>query len=210
MNAALLAVTGASLALTVVMATVVWRLTRQERRRSDARVAALADALYDDDTDKSRIVAHLLETRPAPGWQRQLFAAAVGVAVVAIAASLMAIPARSAKADRSAKASRSVDPPLELMALEHERAGDDLVVRGLVRNPANAAERDGLSAVVLVLDAKGETIGTARASLPAARLVAGATTPFVVNVTGAGDVDRFRLSFRTDARVEPHVDRRHS
>ena len=150
-------------------------------------------------------------------------ATAIGVAAVAVAAGLMAIPARmsarSAKASRSSASaassgsarlqpSDSASVPLELIALEHERTGDDLVVRGLLRNPPDAAERDGLSAVVLLLDAGGDVIATARASVPAERLGPGATTPFVVNATGAGDVDRFRLSFRIDGRIEPHVDRR--
>src|SRR6185295_2231179 len=100
--------------------------------------------------------------------------------------------------------------PLELIALEHERDGDALVIRGLLRNPADAAERDGLSAVVLLLGAGGDVLATARAAVPAVRLGPGATTPFVVNVRGVADIDRFRLSFRTDARVEPHVDRRRS
>jgi hypothetical protein len=51
-------------------------------------------------------------------------------------------------------------------------------------------------------------MSTGRAPVPPAKLAPGATTPFVVTIPGAGDVDRFRLSFRTDARIEPHVDRR--
>ena len=226
MNMILLFITGVALTLAGFMSAVAWQLSRNERRRSDARVAALAEALYDDSTDKSQIVQSLLETRPISEWKRQLFAAGVGIATVAVAASLMAIPARmenhSAKTSRfeapahgvsglhgstSATLQRS-DVPLELIALEHERTGDDLIVRGLVRNPMDAAERDGLSAVVLVLGPGGDVVATARAALPAARLAPGATTPFVVNVTGAADVERFRLSFRVDGRVEPHVDRR--
>jgi hypothetical protein len=63
---------------------------------------------------------------------------------------------------------------------------------------------------VLLVGPDGDVLATAHAAVPAVRLGPGATTPFVVNVTGVADVARFRLSFRTDARVEPHVDRRAS
>jgi hypothetical protein len=36
----------------------------------------------------------------------------------------------------------------------------------------------------------------------------GGETTFVVTVPGAGDVGRYRVSFRTDDRIVPHVDRR--
>jgi hypothetical protein len=102
----------------------------------------------------------------------------------------------------------AVEAPLELIALEHERDGGRLIVRGIVRNPLRATERDGLIAAVLLFGHDGSLISTGRAPVPAAMLVPGATTPFVVTIPGADDVERFRLSFRTDARVEPHVDRR--
>jgi hypothetical protein len=226
MNVLLLVVTGASLALTGFMSALAWKLRREERRRSDARVAVLAEALYDDDADKSQVVSRLLETQPASSWKQRALAIGVGGAAVAIAASLMAIPARSPEGSRSdatragsaklqptdgsARLQPSETAPLELIALEHERDGEALVIRGLLRNPPGAAERDGLSAVVLLLDAGGDVLATAKAALPATRLEPGATTPFVVTVTDAADVERFRLSFRKDGRVEPHVDRRTS
>ena len=36
----------------------------------------------------------------------------------------------------------------------------------------------------------------------------GGESPFVVTVPGAADVGRYRVSFRTDDRVVPHIDRR--
>src|SRR5438552_3390974 len=61
-----------------------------------------------------------------------------------------------------------------------------------------------------IYEKDGALISTGRAAVPAGRLGPGATTPFVVSIAGAASVDRFRLSFRTDARIEPHVDRRTS
>ena len=233
MNTILLTITGASLVLTGFMSAIAWRLSRESRQRSDERVAALADALYDDNADKSQVVARLLETPASSGWKQRVVAAVVGVTAVVLAASLMAVPARmfgsaktstarSAEASRSGSESRSAgsesrsaslqpsDAPLELLSLEHERDGARLVVRGIVRNPADGAERDGLMAVVMLVGHDGDVLSSTRAALPAARLEPGATTPFVVSVTNAADADRFRVSFRSEARVEPHVDRRTS
>ena len=97
--------------------------------------------------------------------------------------------------------------PLELVSLEHDRDGDRFIVRGMVRNPANAAV-DGLVATVSVFDRDGELIGSGRASVEAPRLAAGAETPFVVIVAGAGDVERYHLSFRAAGGIVPHLDRR--
>ena len=45
--------------------------------------------------------------------------------------------------------------PLELVALGHERDGDRLTVRGVVRNPAAGAEIDGVTAVVFLFNRDG-------------------------------------------------------
>jgi hypothetical protein len=224
MNVILLIVTGVSLTLAGFMSAVAWQMTRSERRRSDARVAALASAIYEDAEDAP--AANLFADRRSPAMGGYGVAALVGACVIALLGGLaMSMSGRSADASRADSGSRSAgrqpsgaglqpgvpaSAPLELLALEHERDGDALVIRGLLRNPSDAAERDGLSAVVLLLGAGGDVLATARAAVPAVRLEPGATTPFVVNVTGVADIDRFRLSFRTDARVEPHVDRRRS
>ena len=212
MNTILLVITGASLTIAAFMSAIVWQLTREERRRSDVRVATLADALYDDDADKSEVVARLLETPHPSGWARRIFATGIAVAAVVLAASLMAIPARIAgSAPRAASPPPApIERPLELVALEHERDGERLVVRGLGRNPAGASERLGLTAVVALVGHNGDVISSARAAIPTVKLAPGETTPFVVTATDAADVDRFRISFRTDGRVEPHVDRRPS
>lgn len=213
MNIVLLVVTGVSLALAGFMSAVAWQMSRTERRRSDARVAALSAAIYEDvaGNDVAPAASLFADRRPS-ATGRYGVAALVGAFVVALVAGL-AMSASRPDSGRSPEGSRSThsSSPLELIALEHERDGDGLVVRGLVRNPADAAERDGLSAVVLLLDGAGKVLATARSAVPATHLSPGATTPFVVNVTGftgAGEIDRFRLSFRTDERVQPHIDRR--
>src|SRR5207253_1347558 len=133
---------------------------------------------------------------------RYAIVAVLGVCAVAAVAGLAIVTVRHAQRQpaRASDTRSRPEVPLELLELEHERDGEELVVRGIVRNPATAAERDRLTAVVLVIGHDGGLISTARAAVPAVRLAPGATTPFVVSVTGAADVDRFRLSFHTGAR----------
>ena len=101
---------------------------------------------------------------------------------------------RRAAPYRTAGISHPERPPLELVALEHDRDGDRFIVRGMVRNPATAAV-DGLVVAVSVFDRDGDLIGSGDAAVEASRLAAGAETPFVVIVSGAGDVERYHLSF---------------
>ena len=221
MNAILLLVTGASLLLAGFMSAVAWRMNREERRRSDARVAVLAAEIYKDEAAPADRVSRLLEQMPPSSWTRTLATAMAGAGAVVTIGAVSLVGIRSASAIRAPERPRSAvdgsarpqpaeQAPLELLELEHERDGARLVVRGIVRNPANARERDDLSAVVLLVGHDGDVVSSARAALPVTRLAPGATAPFVVDVTNAADVDRFRVSFRSDARVEPHVDRRTS
>jgi len=114
---------------------------------------------------------------------------------------------RRAAPYRTAGISHPERPPLELVALEHDRDGDRFIVRGMVRNPATAAV-DGLVVAVSVFDRDGDLIGSGDAAVEASRLAAGAETPFVVIVSGAGDVERYHLSFRAAGGTMPHLDRR--
>jgi hypothetical protein len=228
MSALLLVVTGASLLLAGFMSAVAWRMAREERRRSDARVAMLAAEIYKDEAPPAERIGRVVEQAAASSWTRSLVTAIAGAGVV-VTIGVVAIFGVHEATDRSPEGSRSMNEgsrpamagrsarlqpgdqaPLELLALEHERDGERLVVRGIVRNPANAMERDDLAAVVLLVGRDGDVVSSARAALPVTKLAPGATAPFVVNVTHAADVDRFRVSFRSDARVEPHVDRRTS
>ena len=56
MNAILLVVTGLSLLMAGFMSAVAWRMTREERRRSDARVAALSSAIYEENGEEPATV----------------------------------------------------------------------------------------------------------------------------------------------------------
>jgi hypothetical protein len=219
-NGLLLVITGLSIVVSIVAATIALRLLRDERRRSEARVTALSEAIYDEATHGPVDVAPLFQdSRQHMKVHYAVIALCMGAVVTGFvivqwwggsskAASLATVKEPSQVASRRAAPHKAVDAPLELVALEHVRDGYRLAVRGLVRNPANAAKRDGLTAVVLAYDRAGDLVASGRAAVLSTTLAAGETTPFFVSVSGADNIERIRVSFRTGSHLEPHVDRR--
>src|SRR5262249_39295735 len=153
-----------------------------------------------------------LFVKPSPSVGTWLASAGVVAlcAVVTIAGLVIVAEGRSRTRPQSGAthAVRAAEAPLELLTLEHDRDDDRRVVRGIVRNPSSAAALKGLTAVVLVFSKNGEFIATGRAPAAVTSLAAGAETPFVVTLPDADSIDRIRVSFRTDDRIVPHVDRR--
>jgi hypothetical protein len=208
MDVTLFAITSLSLILAAIMSVVAWRMSREERRRSDARVAALAAAI-DGGERELRPAGTLLSLSGSAVSQGQRFAAAAALGVFVVgAAAAFAVVLGGGSRHVSAPAVASADAPLELLALEHDRDGDRLTVRGIVRNPAASATIDGLAAVVSVFSRDGRLIASGRAAVAVPALTPGTETPFLVSVPVADTVDRYRVSFRTDDRVVPHLDRR--
>src|SRR5262245_38090503 len=129
-----------ALGVAAVMSGVSWRLAREEERRSDARVSALAADLG---------------TVPLPGRHPAVRLSAVAMAIVAVAsvslvaAAIVNRPSGDASQVSSASPAAAPTTPLELVLLEQKRTGDALVVRGSVRNPAGTATIERLIAIVL-------------------------------------------------------------
>jgi hypothetical protein len=98
--------------------------------------------------------------------------------------------------------------PLELVSLSHQRLNDKLAVSGLVRNPVAGKPIEKLSAVVFLFDRVGTFITSSRADVDFLKLGAGDESPFVVSLNAPATVARYRVSFRTDEGVVPHIDRR--
>lgn len=142
------------------------------------------------------------------GPQRILAAAAVVLLVVLGSAAYWLMSRHPANAARAQAVAASTNAPLELVSLRHERQGRRLTLSGLVRNPSAGATIEGLNAVVFLFDAQGGFISSARAEVDFKRLTAGDESPFVVTVDAPSHVARYRVSFRTDAGVVTHVDRR--
>lgn len=98
--------------------------------------------------------------------------------------------------------------PLELVSLTHQRQDQKLAVSGLVRNPVAGQPVERLSAVVFLFDRAGTFVTSSKADVDFLKLGAGDETPFVVSLDAPATVTRYRVSFRTDEGVMPHVDRR--
>ncbi|MBI3493083.1 MAG: hypothetical protein HY047_15080 [Acidobacteria bacterium] len=214
----LLVVTVCAMLLAAIMSVVAWRLAGEERRRSEARVAVLAAEIHemsalDLDLRPAQSVAlsaDLFSTaQPEPSAVR--WATVVGLGLFGFSAMLALVVGFSGAQSvaRPAHVSRAAAPaPLELIALDHARDGDRLVIRGVVRNPASGSAVARLTAVVFLFNRDGGFLTSERTAVNAAPLVPGAESPFAVTVTGADDVGRYRLSFRSDDRIVSHVDKR--
>lgn len=209
---ALLAV--ACLLMTLGMGVVTWRLLREERRRSAARIAALAAEL-----DGYRAAP---PPGPAPAAPRSVgafgtsygemqapswLARAAGLA--AAAGLLLTVVLIAVVGLRDADGGEAGTPspaPLELLALEHEPVGSALAITGSVR-ATEASSPGALAVLATALDAGGAAVASSRADLR--ELVPGAVLPFAVEVPAAG-VARYRISFLRDEAPVPHLDRRAS
>jgi hypothetical protein len=218
-------ITLVSLLVAIVMTAVAWRMSAEERRRSNVRVAALAADIHDgdfdlradtSDVDGAAPVGDLFTVaQPAQSGSRFATVIACGVIVVgtlATATLLLSSGSHTAKAaaaeNRTTPAEQTNAVPLELLALGHDRTGDELTVRGVIRNPASGVAVDRLTAVVFLFNRDGSFLTSGRATVESPALVPGGESRFVVNVPSAADVGRYRVSFRTDDRVVPHIDRR--
>jgi hypothetical protein len=248
MDLILIVVTLLSLALAATMSIVAWRAVRSERRRSEARVTALAadihirDDIQGRDTSPAGAAMRALEgdlplatisTRsmfapdhPTPTRSRLAVVIALGVLGVGASAALAVVlggagrsngvELRSDAAAQQARPAENATPenatvttaPLELVALGHERDADSLTVRGVLRNPASGKELGPLTAVVLLFNHDGAFVASGRAAVQAPTLEPGGETTFVITIPGVADVGRYRVSFRIEDRVVPHVDLR--
>jgi flagellar basal body-associated protein FliL len=238
-------VTLISLVLAVIMTVIAWRVSQEERRRSEARVAALAADIHEAGAGVRSDVSSLEADLPirsrrevpitapsgdmfvvpssAKAGTRLATVVTIGLLVFGSAAAVAVVFGRSSGHDlapagvngQSAKAAAQAPTPnppaavpLELLALGHDRDGDRLTVRGIVRNPAVGPAVHRLTAVVFLFKDDGGFVGSGRADIASPSLVPGGESAFIVTVAGATDVARYRVSFRTDDRVVPHVDRR--
>ena len=206
-------VIGAAALISVVLA---WRMAREERQRSEARVAALAAAI-----DPSRPGEGLFAREPARPTPL-LRTAVTGFVVVVVALALMAATltlvqntaaagpaaARTVGSAPLPQAARPVTPeaPLELLSTTYTRSGDRLLVGGVVRNRQQAPLSG--DAEVIVLDDHGRVLGSARAPLGNTALASGATSSFRLALKDLAGVRRYRVSFSGPAGIIHHVDRR--
>jgi hypothetical protein len=245
MDTLLLGITVVSLVVAFVMSLTTWRLMREEKQRSAARIAALSsfDSIESAERTDSISLRTPAEpkTLPAAPWKPAPAAAieppaAVEPTITHATGFLGAAPLERDNGDRQktlafaavvffvclaggtawlmsapeGTSAVAVGPnsPLELVSLTHSRQKDKLSVSGLVRNPAAGKPVERLSAVVLLFDRAGTFVTSSKAHVDFLRLGAGDETPFVVTIDAPESVARYRVSFRTDDGVVPHIDRR--
>jgi hypothetical protein len=274
MDIILLGITVVSLIVALVMSVTAWRLTRDEKQRSAARVAALSVAADAGEIAPARAVAEPFPAVPAE-WNRKApwsapkiapeptaaapavrqsfdaiepaFADSIslrmpterpGVEISHASGFLGVAPVERESGGRQKSlafaavalfvvlsgglmwmmsgprgtSAVAVGPnsPLELLSLTHARQNEKLAVSGLVRNPANGSPVEQLSAVVFLFDRMGTFITSSRAHVDFLKLGAGDETPFVVSLDAPATVARYRVSFRTDDGIVPHIDRRNT
>lgn len=233
-----------ALALALGMGALLVRLLREERRRTDARIAALTDAAGQEPIDEGRRsmvdgrtakheerrarIVEDLEIRPvlnAPAvgelfaepersspWGRRI-AAAAGIALIVAAAGYVLTSRDGSMVDEGAAAAPveavAQPAPLELLSLRHTQQADSLTITGLVQNPRGGAALSRVTATAFLFSADGTFLASGRAPLDFSTIGPGDESPFVVTVTVAGPVGRYRVGFRgEDGRVIAHVDRR--
>ena len=224
MDFALAAVTVISLTLAFAMGVVTWRLMREERRRSDARVAALMADLRERGVDPPeqavtpvRNVAPPVDIveaatglftpmRGSPALLRRLLATMAAAVVVVAVVSFAMLSGHSD--DAATDPAAGTPDPVELLSLAHARQGDYLAITGSLRNPSRGIAHGQLSVTAIVFDRDGNVVGTGQTPLPMAVLPPGGETPFSISLPDADQINRYRISFRQGQTSVPHVDRR--
>jgi hypothetical protein len=209
-------------ALVIGMAVAMTNVLRTERRRSDARVAALsqmatADFLPEPEPEPA-FAADLLAVEPsdnlfkqpasASPWSARL--AIAGAAALAMIVVLGLVSVRSTSGLVGSHRAEETKP-LELTALGHTQDGASLTVAGRVQNPRGASPVGNLTATVFLFGQDGSFLTSGRSPLDAATLDAGGESAFSITIPVTGVVTRYRVSFR-DSSGHPvaHVDRRNS
>jgi len=267
MDLALVVVTLASLGFALVLLTLNWRLIREERRRSAARVEALLEAVSTlpaqvpmpvhvplqvapvsprhESEPRVAVAAAAVEepaasaplqfvrntatesgvtssrelfheaAAPASGIGRLAVPVSLGVVIVGlILAGLLTwnqAPAKPAVTPGvPLVAGTAIPVPLELISLRHERTGtgNGLSITGLVRNPASGGRVADVNVVVFLFDRNGAFVTSAKGPLDFRTLAPGDESPFTVSLDKIGTIGRYRVSFRAEDKVVPHVDRR--
>jgi hypothetical protein len=141
--------------------------------------------------------------------RRLMLAVGLGSAFLLVAfAAVLALNPRPARPATLSPAAARVSAPLELVVLDHARAGARLSIHGLVRNPPTGTVVRQLQAVVFLFDRDGAYLGTAQAPVVDVDLAPGRESAFDVPIEHGQRVARYRLTFRVAAAPVPHVDRR--
>lgn len=220
MDVVLVSIAALSLFIAIAMGVILFKVLREERQRSDARVAMLAAASARFDlplaVHEPAIVHEPAPVTPASGelfavadgqspWGRRAGVAAALAAVMTVAGYAL-LPAKSGAPEPSAAAQSQ---PLELLSLTHTQQPSGLTISGAVYNPRGSAPVSQVFASAILFGPDGNFLTSARAPLDFTTLRPGDESPFVIPVPVTGSVARYRIGFRAaDGSVIAHIDRR--
>jgi hypothetical protein len=227
METTLFLITLLSVAVAATMAAIAWRVVREERRRSSARIAALEAELgrVEDPVKPAPVgapaaapsVQHTVEAwspDPEP-WARaappaDIFATTQSggrmpryglvvlvVALLGFGAAALVTRSTSSTAVHAQPEVQEEQAQLELVSLRHERSGDTWTITGLVRNTDEAGAVTRLNAVAFLFDGAGSFLASGRSQVEFENLGPGEESPFVIRVESPGRVARYRVSFRS-------------
>jgi hypothetical protein len=217
MDVLLIGIAALSLILAIGMGLILFKVIKEDRQRSDARVALLTAAAANVDLPLASAAAAadavpnpissrhdlFVPSDQASPWPRRA-AVAAALAVLVATAGYLILPSRSA-----ATPTAVAQAPLELLALKHTQDGNTLTVSGSVRNPRLGAPQSQVFATAVLFGPDGNFLTSGRAALDFTALVPGDESPFVIAVPVNGTVARYRVGFRAaDGSVIAHVDRR--
>lgn len=219
MDTVLIVLTGASVAAAAAFGFSAWKSRADEARRAAARVAALSAAI---DGWEPLTCEPLTSTASArePAAVTPMFATTSGasmegrpflkmVVFAALATAFLVVVVMANRHHDVAPVTLSPDEAtLELVSMQHKRDGRAFTVTGLVRNPREGVPRSHISAVVFAFDRSGGFLASGRAALDFINLVPGDESPFVVRIPDVSGIARYRVSFRTEAGIVRHLDRR--
>lgn len=219
MEATLLAITLLSIALAITASIVAWKVVSEERRRSEARIAALSAEIRGErgqgppplDDAGHALASDIFEAEREPATPSRT-AAMVGAGAFAtgimIAIFILMGNGSSAPVAAGGETVTSIAKGLELLALDHERQDNQLIVRGTLNNLPAQSESDSLTAVVVLLGPDGGLVASTRATITPDPHTQDADGTFSVMVPNASEIGRYRVSFRRHNQVVSYHDRR--
>ena len=228
MDTTLVTVTLLSMAMAASLSLIVWRMLRDERQRSEARVIALTTrarashiAPHASDFDlplRERAERGLrgpaastpmfVEPERSSPWGHR-FAVMVGLGLVIASVILFSLTSNARTATRRAPAPGDVaagqpgaNPApsvgLELVSLRDARKSGSLTITGLVQNPHGGSALSRVTVTAYAFDEKGSFLASGHALLEVTSLAPGDESPFVVSVPVTETVARYRIGFRTE------------
>ncbi|HEX5110801.1 MAG TPA: FxLYD domain-containing protein [Vicinamibacterales bacterium] len=198
-----LLITAIACAAALLCAFQIWRMMRDERRRSDARVAALAAVI--DPPGSGRPPAIFDERTRMPASRHPLLKVAIGFA--AVVTLIIVVAMANDLHDDVDQAPKPAPPSLALLSMQHDRQADTFTVTGVVTNQGTAAA-ERISAVILALDRTGATVARVSAPIDRQVLSAGDRSSFRIAIPHGAGISRYRVSFESEEGLVRHVDRR--